>query len=54
MEGRNWPSSMSWYFFPLLWEDDKGNDGLGVCMVQAWGDEQVLSAEFRRRYGIVF
>ena len=45
VEGRDWPSSLTWFFISLLWEDDKGNDGLGVCMVQAWGDEQVLSAE---------
>ena len=53
VEGRNWPSSLTWFFISLLWEDDKGNDGLGARMVQAWGDEQVLSAECRRRYGIV-
>ena len=53
VEGRDWPSSLTWFFISLLWEDDKGNDGLGARMVQAWGDEQVLSAECRRRYGIV-
>ena len=52
VEGRDWPSFLTW-FFSLLWEDDKGNDGLGARMVQVWPDEQVLSAECRRRYGIV-
>jgi hypothetical protein len=54
VEGRDWPSFLTWFFIPLLWEDAKGNYGLGARMVQAWGDEQVLSAECRRTYGFVF